>query len=210
MGNNDIKDFLKKESPQSKQHVHLFLEEARIFNLEKEQQFIETVKLVADIPWGKGRTIEEVLITKKVGTCTGKHLVLQACLDELGIKNKEVVCTFRWSEQGLALPEELQNLLDGEEWDHGHNFVQVEKEDGIIIDIDVNWDDPLKEYGFLTLPTDWDGKTSFIAVKMKERWDDIDMKTLKIQLIESLNPELRKKREAFLKGFIEWVDSLRD
>jgi len=206
--NDDINDFMKKESDSSEEHIRTFLKENGIPGLDKNEQLINVVRLVADIPWGKGRNIEEVLVTKKVGTCTGKHLVLQECFDQLGIRYKEVICTFRWGEQGIRFPDDLQSILNKGEWDHGHNFVQVEKDDGTVVDIDITWNQGLRKYGFLALPENWDGKSSFIAVKIKERWDNTDMKAMKIKLIESLPPKIRERREKFLKGFIKWIDSV--
>ena len=48
-------------------------------------KLVGLTQAIASIPWGEGRTIEEVLETKRVGTCTGKHLVLAACFDALGL-----------------------------------------------------------------------------------------------------------------------------
>ena len=169
-------------------------------------------KLVCDasqIPWGEGRTIEEVLDTKHVGTCTGKHLVLQACLDALKIPYRVVVCTFRWSEQNIQLPTELEEILKEGEWDHGHNFLQVLNDDKQWIDVDVTWDPQLKAYGFLTFPEDWDGNTSFIGLhSMIQRWDDADAEVKK-QWINALTPEMKERREKFLHAFFTWIASLR-
>jgi hypothetical protein len=185
-----------------------FLRKKGILNLDKHKQLVEVVKAIAEIPWGEGRSIEEALLTKKVGTCTGKHLVLQACFDELGIKYKPIVCTFRWIEQGVKYPEDLKKILNEGSWEHGHNFVQIEKE-GRNIDLDITWNSKLKLYGFKTFPSNWDGKTDFIGVdKIIRRWDGVSIGSMKKELIESLEPEVRERREKFLKKFIEWIDSI--
>ncbi len=93
-----------------------FLEENSITKLDGRDQLIALAQKVAQIPWGEGRTIEEVLETKKIGTCTGKHLLLKACLDHLSIPNRITVCTFRWSEQGLPITDELKSILNEGEW----------------------------------------------------------------------------------------------
>ncbi len=204
----DINDFLKKESDSTIRHVKKFLKVNGIFDLNKEKQMTETAKLISKFPWGEARTIEELLVTKKFGTCTSKHLALQACYNILGIKCHQVTSTFEWGEQGIKYPKELQKILNEDEWNHGHNFLQVQKDDGRKLDIDITWNSKLKEYGFRTLPEDWDGKTSFIGLKINQRWDDVDMKSKKIELIESLSPELRERRECFLKLFVKWVHSI--
>ena len=176
--------------------------------LSRERQIVEIAKLIAKIPWGESRTVEELLVTKKFGTCTAKHLALQKCYEFLNIQCYQVVSTFKWGEQGIKYPEELQAILDKGEWNHGHNFLRVKKDDGIEIDIDVTWNPRLKEFGFKVLPDNWDGKTSFIGLNINQRWDNIDMKAKKIELIEALSPELRERREQFLRVFIKWIQEL--
>ena len=172
------------------------------------KDLIAVAQAVARIPWGEGRTIEEVLETKKVGTCTGKHLVLQTCLEHLKIEHRITVCTFHWSEQGIALPKNLQEILEEGEWEHGHNFLQVRSDKGEWIDLDITWDPPLKLYGFRTFPEDWDGQTSFISLsKIIERIDGADI-TMKQQWLAKLSPEMQERRRQFLKELFEWVVTL--
>ncbi|RJQ17174.1 hypothetical protein C4573_03920 [Candidatus Woesearchaeota archaeon] len=204
----DIQDFLKKESDATQEYIKNFLHEQGIFDLDKEDQIIETAKCIAKFPWGEARTIEELLVTKKFGTCTAKHSALQACYDSLGIKCHQVMSTFKWGEQKISFPEELQKIIDEGEWNHGHNFLQIEKDDGTKIDIDTTWNSKLKEFGFRTFPEDWDGKSSFVGFKINQRWNNVAMKAKKIELIESLSPELRARRERFLKSFVQWVHSI--
>ncbi|MDD3006220.1 MAG: hypothetical protein PHX30_01410 [Candidatus Pacebacteria bacterium] len=205
---DDIKDFLQDENSLSEKYVENFLRGINIFSLGDEERIIKIVQLIAEIPWGEGRSIKEVLVTKKVGTCTGKHLVLQACFDQLGIKYTPIVCTFRWSEQGIKLPDHLKFILDQGEWDHGHNFVQIEKANGIKVDIDLTWNHRLKRVGFITIPDEWDGETPVVAVRIKERWKGVDVKQMKVKLIELLSPEMRERRGNFMNGFIDWIDVL--
>lgn len=164
---------------------------------------------VAEMPWGEARTLEEVL-NKGCGTCTGKHVLLQACFDELGIVYRPVVCTFRWQDQNLDFPEGLQKILDATSWVHGHNFVQIQGEGSTWIDIDITWDSPLGQYGFQFFPSDWDGQTSFVAVNdIVARWDGVSIADKKKDLIASLSEEERIARGEFLEKFIIWIDSLR-
>ncbi|MDO8648646.1 MAG: hypothetical protein Q7R81_02580 [Candidatus Peregrinibacteria bacterium] len=176
---------------------------------QEEFPLIAVTKAVAAIPWGEGRTLEEVLVTKKVGTCTGKHLLLQHCLAQLGIPTRTVTCTFKWEEQSIRLPPHIRDLLEGETWDHGHNFLQI-KHHGRWVDTDVTWDPPLATQGFRVLSKDWNGTTPFIGVDpVRTRWDGVDPAVMKPQLIDALSLEMRKKRERFLDAFIAWVGTLR-
>ena len=183
-----------------------FIEKLNLSESEPVQQLIVVTKAVAEIPWGEGRTIQDV-VEKGVGTCTGKHKFLQACYDQLGIKYEPVVVTFKWNQQCINFPDDLQAILDEGEWDHGHNFVHLNSG----IDVDITWNPALAEYGFKTLPEDWDGKTSFVGVEnIVKRWDNAKIDEMKAQLIGSLDEETRERRERFLHGFIKWINSINE
>jgi hypothetical protein len=188
--------------------IRAYLESNGITGLPREQRLRATVKRTAEIPWGEGRTIEEVLDTKKAGTCTGKHLVLAACLDELGIRYRQVVCTFRWGDQAIEYPDSLKAHLAEGEWEHGHNFIQIEVNGGFA-DVDITWNSRLEPYGFRTFPRDWDGRAPHIGVdRIIKRWDGTPTLDLKKRLIDSLDAKTRKRREEFLDGFIRWVKTI--
>jgi hypothetical protein len=193
------------KSPElSDNQINNFLKDLVLEGLTPEEQTKIVVNAVAEIPWGEGRSVDEVF-EKGVGTCTGKHKVLQACFDQLGIKYEPVVCTFKWSEQGVQYPEELQSILDQGEWEHGHNFVKLENGNYL----DITWDSPLKYLGFKTLPEDWTPNESFVGVQnIKEQWDGVSIDKMKSQIIGYLDPETKERRERFLHGFIEWIDAV--
>ena len=181
----------------------------RDHGIQGKDQLVTLVQRIAAIPWGEARTVVEVLSLNK-GTCTGKHLLLQECLQELGILSRPVVCTFRWERQKIDLPPHLQDLLKGHSWEHGHNFIQLKGKGDTWIDVDVTWDPLLHAYGFQTLPADWDGATSFIGVDpLERRWDGADITSMKEHIIQDLTPAQQKARAAFLRVFFDWVDSLR-
>lgn len=145
---------LARASMQEKTLIQDFLQKHGSVNERDRERLTDLIQAVARIPWGDGRTIEEVLRTKKVGTCTGKHLVLAACFDFLGIPHRTTVCTFHWSNQRLPLPDDLQAILEEGEWEHGHNFLQIQNANGQWIDVDITWDPPLKPHDFRTFPED--------------------------------------------------------
>lgn len=189
--------------------VQDFLTTKGITTLEGEGQIIQLAHAVCNIPWGEARTLEDVL-QKNMGTCTGKHVLLQACLKELGIPYRPVVCTFQWGKQGIEFPNNLRSILSEGEWDHGHNFVQIQRTNGSWVDIDITWDPPLATHGFTPLPENWDGHTSFIGLRhIEKRWDGAAIAEKKADLIGSLTPENQERRVKFLEEFIQWIDSLR-
>lgn len=184
-----------------------FLSNLDILNSNSRLEQIKIiVQRVARIPWGNGRSIEDVF-TRGVGTCTGKHKVLQACFDQLEIKYKPVVTTFRWMDQTIKYPQHIKKILNEGSWLHGHNFIQLE--DGI--DIDVIFNPELKPFGFKTFPEEWDGRTSFVGFdNIIKRWNDADLDNMKSQLIETLSTEQRERRQRFLDAFIEWVETINN
>lgn len=190
--------------------IKKFLRKLELDGLDEKTRLIRVVQAVAAIPWGEGRSIEEVLASKGVGTCTGKHLVLMAVLKELGVPHHAVVCTFRWGEQGVNFPDPLRHILEQGEWAHGHNFVHLQLPSGQWIDVDVTWNPELRKHGFASFPSEWDGQSSFLGVRhIVERFDNDDVKARKKQLIEGLSPDLKARRERFLSGFIEWIESVQ-
>jgi hypothetical protein len=207
---NDLQGFIT-ENKDSNILINSFLEKHNILNiLNRDEQMVAISKVVAEIPWGFGRTIEEVLVSKKVGTCTGKHRVLEKCFSFLNIPHQSVVCTFKWGDQDIKYPSKLQEILnEGKEWSHGHNFVRVEKSNGEKIDVDINWDSHMKKYGFITAES-WNGKSDLVAVKkIVDRWDGVSIGEMKIKLIESLSEKQRERRYKFLNGLFEWISSTR-
>lgn len=173
------------------------------------ETLIQIAHDVAQIPWGEARTVDDVL-KHGVGTCTGKHLLLQQKFDEAGIEYRPVVCTFSWRDQQITFPDHLQRIIDATEWYHGHNFVQVHI-NGRWIDLDITWDPPLATYGFLSLPDTWSAAEDFVGVRtMRERWNDASITEKKSELIAALTDEQRQERERFLGEFVAWINSLRE
>jgi hypothetical protein len=186
-----------------------YLRAKGIYDLSDSERLQALVHCVAEIPWGEGRTVDEVLRTKKVGTCTGKHLLLQACLENLGIPYKSVVCTFRWGDQNLKLPPSLRDILAEGEWEHGHNFVQLIDSSGDYLDVDVTWNSALRPFGFRVLPDDWNASDPFVGVtNIIQRWDGVSVHEAKSRLMQLLEPQVLERRERFLAQFTRWVDTI--
>jgi len=84
--------------------------------------------------------------------------------------------------------------------------VQIKKENGESMEVDITWNPKLKPYGFKTFPENWDGRSAFIGINnIIKRWNGANISDMKAKFIDSLNPELRERRERFLRKFIEWV-----
>lgn len=190
--------------------VRNFLTDHGLYTIPRDERVRRVCIEVSKIPFGEGRTIEEVLDTKKVGTCAGKHLVLQECFDALNIEYRPVVCVFRWDEQEIYFPEHVRVILREGAWGHGHNFVQVKDRHHNWIDVDVTYDQSLVQYGFHSLPEDWNGIESFTAVvNMIKRWEGVNVDKIKAELVNTLTPEVRERCERFLAALYGWLTKVR-
>jgi hypothetical protein len=188
--------------------IDRFIEENTPHRVSGWEEVKALVQAVARIPWGEARAIEEVL-ERNCGTCTGKHLLLQACLERIGHECRPVCCTFKWSEQQLDLPPDLRAILQEGDWKHGHNFLQIQSNTGPWIDIDVTWDTALKLHGFRSFPEDWDGQENFIGMlNISDRIDAADL-LKKQEWLKALDKKTQERRERFLREFFQWVQSLR-
>ncbi|MBP9759482.1 hypothetical protein KBD45_07360 [Candidatus Dojkabacteria bacterium] len=185
--------------------VEDYLTQLNLQSLTPKEQIKILARTISEIPWGEARTVEDVL-SLNCGTCHGKHLLLYACLDILNIKYKPVMCTIKWIEQGINFPQNIIDILNEGAWEHGHNFVTIELENSF--DLDLTWNSKLKSVGFKTLPADWEPGTSFVGANYIKRWDGADVNQMKKDLIDQLTPEVRERRERFLKNFITWINSI--
>ena len=102
-------------------------------------------------------------------------------------------------------------MLAGDEWEHGHNFVQVPNgKTQEWMDLDVTWDPPLARFGFGVLPATWNGTEPFVGIrKIIRRWDGASIADKKKELIASLTSDQQANREHFLHAFIDWMASMR-
>jgi hypothetical protein len=197
-----------KVSDHEKALVRAFLAPHSLQDVDQGTAIVELAQIVAAIPWGEARTIEDVL-AKKMGTCRGKHRLFVAALAELGIESRFVVSTFHWHEQDIHYPPALKEFLEDHHWPHNHTFAQVKNSNGAWVDCDLTWDPALKPWGFWTFPEDWDGEHSFHAVKVVDRWDGVEIEAKLDELKNLLSPEQQQASEHFLRLFIEWVASVR-
>lgn len=184
--------------------VRSYLNSQDLDGLNLNQKVEKIAKQISKIPWGDAKTAEEVL-QKGYGSCSGKHKLLSACLDLLHVRHRPVVCTFRWGDQEVRYPENLQRILWEGEWEHGHNFIQLENGNYI----DITWDPKLAPFGFRVLPDDWTVNDTFIGVKnIKRRWDGAPVDETKQDLVNALPKVLQERRERFLQEFIKWIKEI--
>ncbi len=94
-----------------------FRDEARRRGLLGADETIDAARafaLVRDMPYRRASSRDpQVTTTEWTGTCSGKHYLLQALLEELGLATMLIVCTHEFTiENSPWLPPELLALRD--------------------------------------------------------------------------------------------------
>lgn len=194
------------EPKSEKERIEAYLDSMNMDEMTLDEKVAYIAQEVSKIPWGDAVSVVDVL-DEGYGNCTGKHKLMQVCLDRLHVRYNTVVCTFKWGEQEVRYPENLQRILWEGEWEHGHNFIQFPNGKYL----DVTWDPALEKFGFRVLPKDWTTENSFIGVKnIKRQWEGAPIDETKKDLINALPSVLQERRERFMTAFIEWIKSVRN
>lgn len=180
--------------------------------LSLEKTLVKIFKKVRDIPYGStGERDPQKILKAKLGSCSGKHLLLKELFELLGYQAKIITCYHHFDEAlpRREYPEALQNLITEHTVIDFHHFIQIKRNNRWVV-VDATWDTPLKAYGF-PVNTDWDGNTDTqLAVKPIKFYPEVDnLIAFKKQLIEELEPEEREVRRRFLDLLTEWFTTLR-
>ena len=186
------------------EEVRAYMDTLKLDGLTLNEKVERLAHTISKIPWGSEATLLGVLKNNN-GNCTGKHALLEACLTILHVRFRTVVCTFKWGEQEVRYPENLQRILWEGEWEHGHNYVQLENGNYV----DVTWDPRLSAFGFKVLPDSWTIDDTFVGVRnIKRRWDGAPVQETKQDLINALPAVLQERRERFMQAFIDWMNEV--
>lgn len=186
-----------------------------------DQQVIKIFEHVRDIPFGRmGSRKPKDVYERNKGTCSGKNFLLKELFDGLGLKTRDMICLQRWKDLTwfpddiygtVALPDDLQQMLEEIEIVDFHNYVSVLRE-GNWIKVDTTIDVPLTEVGFHTTEN-WDGKSDMplCFVGTDKIWDCGDKGSeKKAELTAMLPEEIQEARNQFLERMTDWIDELRE
>ena len=164
-------------------------------------QRVACFEFIRDIPYhiGLNRTDPNY-------NCVAKCAMLARLLGDLGLKTREVICTFDWAE--TELPADILSLpRDPGEM---HQFLQVYiPETKRWVNCDPTWNRQLKKAGFAIAK--WDGlRDTSLAVKPHHLYDTTETAAL---IKTTHDPETAarhmRKHRAFYKAINAWLDGFK-
>lgn len=169
--------------------------------------------LVRRIPYGAvGSRDPMAVLTRNVGSCSGKHSLLRNLLVAAGYR-AEVMTMSTYFNRGIpdvpSMAPELRRLIVASAVPDFHHYVRLHV-DGRLYRLDATWDDSLIHYGF---PVNhlWDGggDTRLAAAPLHEFPESADLATFKEELLMTLPDEERHLRSRFFALLTEWMASIR-
>lgn len=156
---------------------------------------------VRDLPYQEPSSRNPVDVLKaRCGSASGKHYLLGELFRHLGLKVRHMLCTHRFNESPLPFPEEMQALLRKNEIVDVHDYLQIFVDDQWI-DIDVTWEQALRDFGFPVNET-WDGKSSMMLTVIPDEHFKVegDPAKAKEDQLAKLTPRQRQLRKQFLEA----------
>jgi hypothetical protein len=171
-------------------------------------------RLVRDMPYRRASSrAPETTIDEWTGTCSGKHYLLKALIEELGFATSLIACTHQFTAENSPWlpPELLAHLADGPMPDV-HQFLRVESNrdaaDGAWMTVDATWPLAARDLG---LPTNeqWElGRDMTVAADIDELFhtpDDIDPQEFKNLIIEREIGDQMQRRDRFIEALSDWL-----
>lgn len=155
--------------------------------------------LVRDMPYRRASDRKpETTIREWRGTCSGKHYLLQAVLDELGTKSDLMACTAYVEANPDSLPAELAEILREGPVPDVHNYLRLPEI------VDATWPLEAAAHGVPVNP-DWtpgrDMKMPFNPISEIRVPDDVDAQTFKDDLLrEHFSREELDRRDRFFRA----------
>jgi len=170
-----------------------------------------TFALVRDMPYRRASTRDpEVTIAEWRGTCSGKHILLQALFEELGAPATMILAPHEFTEQNAPwLPPALLEEVRRAPVPDVHNFLRVQPAfEADWMTVDATWP---REAGALGLPVSEDlvpGHDMVIAadpIEVHHVPPDADPTEMKQRILDDFSPDQLTRREAFLAELMEWL-----
>lgn len=181
--------------------------------LPEEQKIIHVFEKVRDIPYGSvGARDPFHIIESNLGSCSGKHILLNDLFRVLGYNSKVKTCLEHFQKSlppNNNYPSRLQKIINNYQIIDFHHFVSVER-GGRWISVDATWDLPLEKYGF-NINRGWDGNSdTILAVEPISFFPDTeDIIGLKERLVAEMDPFARELRAEFLALLTDWLRIIR-
>ena len=169
---------------------------------------------VRDIPYDAvGQRDPRAVLANRIGSCSGKHLLLSDLLRAIGHETQLVTIFTHFNElvpDHASYTEELRDLVRHARVPDFHHFVRARR-DGGWVQLDATWHGRLAAYGF-PVNDGWTGQgdTKLAARPLREYPPSDDLIALKERLLAELTPKERALRARFFALLADWMASLRD
>jgi len=177
--------------------------------LSEPERRIRAFTFVRDIAYGDiGSRNPLDVLAKRMGTCSGKHALLNLILEALGYDVQAWFARHDFSAFPIQpWPEPLAEFRTETLPDY-HDFLKV-KLDGRWVTIDAIFDTPLRSFGFPV--QDWDGTSDMpLPVKAMEIFQaEDDVEAHKKLLLQSLPEQQQRNRKLFLQSLTQWLKRMR-
>ena len=163
-------------------------------------------RLVRDMPYQRASDRRpETIIQEWRGTCSGKHYLLAALFQELGLNARVMAGVLRYRPDPATTHPQLLALLDsaGGDFVDVHNWVEIDMPTGVMI-VDATWPVTLKSHGFPVNETFELGKSQKLVYPVQKVYaipEDEDPQVFKDALLRKhfTRSELNA-REAFIQA----------
>ena len=171
--------------------------------------------LVRDMPYRRASSREPaVTIQQWRGTCSGKHILLQALFDELGMQTTMIIAPHEFTEANSPwLPPALLAMVREAPVRDVHNFLRVQPVGQLgpqaeWVTVDATWPLPAHKLGMPANETFDMGHDMGIAADPDEIFHlppDADPNELKTRILSDFSADELARRETFLAGLIDWL-----
>ena len=171
--------------------------------------------LVRDMPYRRASSREpEVTIEEWRGTCSGKHILLQALFEELGMQTTMILAPHEFTEANSPwLPPSLLAMVRETPVRDVHNFLRVRPVGQLgpqaeWVTVDATWPLPTRELGMPANETFDLAHDMGLAADPDELFhvsQDLDPIELKARILDDFSAEELVRREQFLAGLMDWL-----
>lgn len=172
----------------------------------------DAFRLIRDLPYGRptGTAIDAPILEWR-GTCSGKHMLLGAVLDEFGLRSRMMIATYRfsWTLPG-PVPTPLVPILESGPVPDVHNFLSVTWDGARFHAVDATWPKGGRTLGLVV--NDWSpGRDHVVAcTKPYEAWalpPGHDLREEKQRILARHCGADLARREAFIEALAAWLET---
>jgi hypothetical protein len=171
--------------------------------------------LVRDMPYRRASSrAPAVTIEEWRGTCSGKHILLQALFDELRMQTTMILAPHQFTEANTPwLPPALLELVREAPVRNVHNFLRVQPVGQLgpqaeWVTVDATWPLAARALGMPAneaLALDHDMGIAADPDEIYHVPPDADPTDLKARILEDFSPAELARREQFLALLIDWL-----